>query len=55
MKEYMGKSVKEIERQIVNHVEYTCAKTRFDFKKEHAYHATALSVRDRLIEILNDT
>ena len=39
----------------MNHVEYTCAKTRFDFKNMHAFQATALSVRDRLIERLNDT
>ena len=39
----------------MNHVEYTCAKTRFDFTIFHAYKAMALSVRDRLIERLNDT
>lgn len=39
----------------MNHVEYTCARTRFDFKIFNAFQATAYSVRDRLIERLNDT
>ena len=41
--------------RIVNHVEYTLARTRLDFKSQHAYQATAHSVRDRLIEYFNDT
>lgn len=55
MKTYLGSEVSQIERHIVNHVEYTCAKTRFDFTNFNAYQATAYSVRDRLIERLNDT
>jgi hypothetical protein len=39
----------------VNHVEYTLGLTRFNFKEFNAYQATAFSVRDRLIEQLNDT
>jgi len=39
----------------VNHVEYTLAKTRFNFEKIHAYNATSQSVKDRLIEQFNDT
>lgn len=31
MKTYMARDVPSIERQIVNHVEYTVAKTRFNF------------------------
>lgn len=41
--------------RIVNHVEYTLARTRFDFKETHCYQAVAHSVRDRLIESFNDT
>jgi glycogen phosphorylase len=39
----------------VRHVEYTLARTRFDFKESHCYQAVAHSVRDRLIESFNDT
>lgn len=35
--------------------EYTCAKTRFNCDPESCYRASAFSVRDRLIETLNDT
>lgn len=41
--------------RIVNHVEYTLARTRFNFKTIHCYLASAYSVRDRLIEYFNDT
>jgi len=47
--------VASIERYIVDHVEHTLARTRFNFDKFDAYLATALSVRDRLIESWNDT
>lgn len=39
----------------MHHVEYTLARTRFDFKESHCYQAVAHSVRDRLIESFNDT
>ena len=55
MKSYIRTDVHSIERQIVNHVEYTCAKTRFNFTKFNAYQAAAFSIRDRLIEKLNDS
>ena len=41
--------------RIVNHVQYTLARTRFDFKTIHCYQGAAHSVRDRLIEYFNDT
>ena len=55
MKDYIGTDIHSIERQIVNHIEYTVAKTRFDFTPFNAFQATAYSVRDRLIERVNDT
>ena len=55
MRNYIGTEINQIERQIVNHIEYTVAKTRFDFTNFNAFQATAYSVRDRLIERLNDT
>lgn len=55
MKSYLGNDRDSIQRQIVNHVEYTLARTRFDFDNFGAYQASALAVRDRLIESWNDT
>lgn len=55
MSTYIGKDVPTIQRQIVNHVEYTLARTRYNFDNYAGYQATALSVRDRLIESWNDT
>jgi glycogen phosphorylase len=37
MKSYLRTDVRSIERQIVNHVEYTVAKTRFNFTIFNAY------------------
>ena len=55
MQSYMGTDKKSIQRQIVNHVEYTLARTRFNFDNFGAYQACAVAVRDRLIESWNDT
>ena len=55
MGSYLGTDQKSIQRQIVNHVEYTLARTRFDFDNFGAYQAAAYSVRDRLLESWNDT
>ena len=55
MGSYIGGDQRSIQRSIVNHVEYTLARTRFDFDDMGAYQATAYSVRDRLIEAWNDT
>jgi len=55
MGSYLGTDQQSIQRQIVNHVEYTLARTRFDFDNFGAYQAAAYSVRDRLIESWNDT
>ena len=55
MSSYIGGDERSIQRSIVNHVEYTLARTRFNFDNMGAYQATAYSVRDRLIEAWNDT
>ena len=55
MQTYKSSSSKDIQKQIVSHVEYTLARTRFNFDNFGAYQATALAVRDRLIEAWNDT
>lgn len=55
MSTYMKGDKASIQRQIVNHVEYTLARTRFNFDNFGAYQAAALAVRDRLIEAWNDT
>jgi glycogen phosphorylase len=47
--------VLSIQESIVTHVEYTLARTRHRFDNLEAYLATAHSLRDRLIEVWNDT
>lgn len=55
MESYLPVDKHSIQRQIVNHVEYTLACTRFNMDGTSAYRAAAFSVRDRLIEAFNDT
>ena len=52
---YISNDVLSIEESIVDHVEYTLARSRNKFDNQEAYQATALSLRDRLIESWNDT
>ena len=54
MSSYQGTDQRSIQRSIVNHVEYTLARTRFNFDNFGAYQASAYSLRDRLIEGWND-
>jgi hypothetical protein len=37
MANYLSNSKEDIEKQIVDHVEHTLAKTRFDFTSFHCY------------------
>ena len=55
MGSYLATDTKSIQRQIVNHVEYTLARTRFNFDNFGAYQAAAYATRDRLIESWNDS
>lgn len=55
MDTYIKNDVLSIEESIVNHVEYTMARSRYKFDDQEAYMATAYSLRDRLIESWNDT
>lgn len=55
MTQYLARDVPSIQRQIVNHAEYTLARTRYRMDGAGAYQASAFSVRDRLIESWNDT
>lgn len=55
MSQYLARDVPAIQKQIVNHVEYTLARTRYNMDSFGAYQATARSVRDRLVESWNDT
>ncbi len=55
MKKYQGYDEESLMRSIVDHMEFTLARTRFSICPMTCYQATALSVRDRLIEIWNDT
>jgi starch phosphorylase len=55
MAEYIDADISTIQKTIVSHVEYTLARTRFNFDISAGYKAAALSIRDRLIESWNDT
>ena len=55
MKNYLQYNEEAIMQSIVNHIEFTLAWTRFSINNQSAYKATALSIRDRLIEVWNDT
>lgn len=55
MSSYLGHERWFIQKQIVNHIEYTVVKSRFNFDKSHLTMAVASSIRDRLIECFNDT
>ena len=55
MAEYISSDKATIQKGIVSHVEYTLARTRFNFDAHSCYLAAALSIRDRLIESWNDT
>eukprot|EP00331_Platyophrya_macrostoma_P011548 CAMPEP_0176425582 /NCGR_PEP_ID=MMETSP0127-20121128/11467_1 /TAXON_ID=938130 /ORGANISM="Platyophrya macrostoma, Strain WH" /LENGTH=883 /DNA_ID=CAMNT_0017806755 /DNA_START=34 /DNA_END=2685 /DNA_ORIENTATION=+ len=55
MNEYLNADPETIEKNIVDHLEYTLAVTRFDFNKSACYKAAAYTIRDRLIESWNDT
>ena len=52
---YIRNDVLSIQESIVNHVEYTLARSRYKFDDFEAYQACAYSLRDRLIESWNDT
>ncbi|KAL2620148.1 hypothetical protein R1flu_000353 [Riccia fluitans] len=55
MDQYLQNDVFSIQKSIMDHVEYTIARSRFKFDDFEAYMASAYSVRDRLIESWNDT
>ena len=55
MAEYPDSEIPTIQSSIVSHVEFSLARTRFNFDKNACYRAAALSIRDRLIESWNDT
>ena len=55
MHNYIPAEKNSVQVSFVNHIEYTCARSRFNFDKFSAYLACSYSVRDRLIELFNDT
>nr|AAO86575.1 glycogen phosphorylase [Tritrichomonas foetus] len=55
MNNYIPAEKDSVQISFVNHIEYTCARSRFNFDKFSAYLACSYSVRDRLIELFNDT
>ena len=55
MDTYLKRDKVSIQKSIVQHIEYTLSRTRFDITPQHLFQGTALSVRDRLLEQWNDT
>ena len=55
MKNYLQNDEHTLMENIVSHLEFTLARTRFSIDKNSAYLSAALSVRDRLIESWNDS
>lgn len=52
---YMPVDVAAIKRQVVGHVEHTLGRALDGVRKEEMYMGVVLSVRDRLLECLNDS
>ena len=55
MADYIPANKESVQSSVVGHVEYTIARSRFNFDNFSAYLACSYSVRDRLIELFNDT
>jgi len=55
MSSYLPSDEKSIQRDVVMHIEYNLARTRFSLDNNVWYQAIAYSLRDRLIEFANDT
>ena len=55
MDSYIKNDVVSVQQSILNHIEFTVARSRYRFDDSEAYQATSYSVRDRLIESWNDT
>jgi starch phosphorylase len=53
--EWSPNDIDTIQKSIMDHVEYTLARTKYNFDSSAAYSATAFSVRDRLIERWNES
>jgi len=55
MQHYLPAERGSVQTSFVNHLEYTIARSRFTFDSYSSYLAVSYSVRDRLIELFNDT
>jgi len=55
MESYLPRDKQSIQKSIIDHIEYTLARTRFSLDKQIIYQGTSLSVRDRLLEAWNDS
>lgn len=55
MDSYTPRDLLTIQKSVIQHIEYTLARTRFNLDDQSLYIGTSLSVRDRLLENWNDT
>jgi starch phosphorylase len=55
MSTYQDDDKESIQKSVVQHLELSLAKTRFNLEPDSCYKALSMSIRDRLIEYWNDT
>ena len=55
MESYLPRDKHSIQKSIIQHIEYTMARTRFSLDKQIIYQGTSLSIRDKLLEAWNDS
>ena len=55
MSTYQNDDKEAIQKSVVQHLELSLAKTRFNLEPDSCYKALSMSIRDRLIEYWNDT
>lgn len=55
MSTYLGYSKEDLMRSILYHMEFSLARSRFSLNRISCMNASALSVKDRILEIWNDT
>ncbi len=53
--EYLGMDPKSIVQSVASHMEFTLGKNRFTAEDFDIYESLAMSIRDRLVELWNDT
>ena len=48
MDTYIKRDILSVQKSIIQHIEYTLSKIRYDINSQYLFQGTSLSVRDRL-------